>query len=194
MDRVRAVFGAAAAILLSSACTSLPAEPAPQEHLDERTGATLTVADQPLTFARDRSERAANLRDYLTLVASSVNRGGKISFVFITYAWSTLDVRDAGAGSREQLIVTADDRRMKLQPAAADPLEAGLSLPLQAPPGVQTISRVYAVDLDTLRFLANSRSLRLQTSDDEDAPYYELWHDTRGALRAFVRYADGDRF
>jgi hypothetical protein len=194
MGRVSGWMGATALALLAMACTSLPAEPAPQEHLDERTGATLTVADKPLEFARDRSERAANLRDYLTLVAASVNRGGKIRYVFISYAWSTLDVRDAGAGSGEALIITADDRRMKLQLAAADPLEAGLSMPLRAPPGVETISRVYAVDLDTLRFLANSRSLRLQTTDSEDAPYYELWDDARGALRAFVRFADGDRY
>ena len=56
---------------------------------------------------------------------------------------------------------------MKLQPAAADPLSAGLSMPLHAPPGVKAISHVYALDLDTLRFLANARSLRLQTSDSD---------------------------
>ena len=184
----------AAGALLLAACTSLPQEPAPLEQLDESTGATLTVADKPLIFARDRSERAANLRDYLSLVPASVNRAGKIGFVLIGYAWSTLDARNAAGGAGDTLIITADDRRLKFDPLPADPLATGVSAPLRAPAGVSAISHVYATDLGTLRFLAHSRSLKLQTSSAEDAPYYDLWDDTRGALRAFVRYAEGDRF
>jgi len=175
-------------------CASLPDEPAPQEILDEGTGATLTVVDQPLVFARDRSERAANLRDYLTVAGASVNRSGRISYVLITYAWSTLDARNAGNAETPQLVVTADDRQIHFALAGADPLTTGVSTPVRAPAGVQSVSRVFATDLDTLRFLCHARSLRLQTSGTDDAPFYELWDDQLGALRGFVRYAEGDRF
>jgi hypothetical protein len=179
---------------LNPACSSLPEARQPQEYLDERTGATVTMVDKPIVLARDRTERAANLRDYVTLVASSVNRQGKINYVLASYVWSTLDTRDAGAnGTEPVLVVTADDRRMVLKPAAATPVEAGISAPVRAPPGVASLSRVYATDLDTLRFLATARTLRVQISLDESAPYFELWDDQRAALLEFVRFAGGNQ-
>ena len=40
---------------LLAACSSLPESAEPAEYLDQRTGATITVVDHPLVFARDRS-------------------------------------------------------------------------------------------------------------------------------------------
>src|SRR5258706_12201867 len=73
--------------------------PQPEEYLDEQTGATVDVVDAPLVFARDRSERAANLRDYVTVAAAAVNRGGKLEYVLVAYVWSTLDPRYAPASA-----------------------------------------------------------------------------------------------
>lgn len=194
MSRPLRFFFLLAVACVNPACSSLPAALQPQEYLDERTGATITTVEKPLVLARDRAERAANLRDYVTLVASSVNRQGKINYVLASYVWSTLDTRDAGAnGTGPVLVVTADDRRIVLTPAAATPVEAGISAPLRAPPGVASLSRVYASDLDTLRFLATARTLRVQISLDESAPYFELWDDQRAALLEFVRFAGGNQ-
>src|SRR5258706_13862443 len=67
----------AGALVLIAGCTSAPAIPQPHEYLDEQTGATVTAVDAPLVFARERSERAPNPRDYLSVVASSDNRRGE---------------------------------------------------------------------------------------------------------------------
>jgi len=75
----------AGALVLIAGCTSARAIPQPHEYLDEQTGATVTAVDAPLVFARERSERAANLRDYVSVVAASVNRGGKVEYVLIAY-------------------------------------------------------------------------------------------------------------
>jgi hypothetical protein len=176
-----------------SACTSLPNTTAPREFLDERTGATVAMVDKPMIFARDRSERAANLRDYITLVAASLNRSGKIEYVWIAYAWSTLDARALARTSIDSMVMTADDRRIALRPLASTAVESGVSAPVRAPPGVSSISRVYAADLDTLRFMAAARNLRVQAANDETEPYYELWDDQRTSLASFVRYANGER-
>jgi hypothetical protein len=179
------------AALLLAACSSLPTDNRPQEFLDDGTAATVTIVDKPLVFARDRTERAANLRDYVTMVAASVNRSGKIQYVWITYAWSTLDPVSSGEVKSEQLVITADDRRIKLVPLAATASEAGVSVPVRAPPGVESISRVYATDLGTLRSVSTARDVRVQTETEDVAPYYELWDDQRSSLAKFVSYADG---
>src|SRR5258706_6685420 len=101
----------AGAVLLVAGCSSAPAIPQPHEYLDEQTGATVTSVDAPLVFARDRSERAANLRDYVTVVAASVNRGGKLEYVLVVYVWSTLDPQNAPASALvDSLPLLPDDR------------------------------------------------------------------------------------
>ena len=173
------------------ACTSLPTEHKPREILDERSGATITMVDKPLVFWRDRTELAANLRDYVTMVAASLNNAGKIEYVWVCYVWSTLDPKLAGYASAGHMVITADDRRISLMPVANNAVEAGISVPVRAPAGVGSISRVYLADLATLRFIGAAGNVRLQVGEDETAPYYELWEDQRGSLSEFVRYAEG---
>src|SRR3979490_821715 len=101
----------AGALVLAAGCTSALVIPQPQEYLDEQTGATVTAVDSPLVFARARTELAANLRDYVTLAAASVNRGGKVEYVLIAYVWSTIDVRYAPASAlADSPLVTPDGR------------------------------------------------------------------------------------
>jgi hypothetical protein len=178
---------------LLAACSSLPERAEPAEYLDQRTGATVTVVDHPLVFARDRSERAANVRDYITAVASSINRAGKIQYLWVVYVWSTLDAQAGATTSAANVVITADDRRIALLPVGVNAVEAGISVPVQAPAHVTAISQVFATDLPTLRFVAAARSVRMQVSADAGAPYYELWDDQRESLSRFVRFASGER-
>jgi hypothetical protein len=176
---------------LLAACSSLPTAHVPQEYLDERTGATVTMAAKPLVFASIRTERATNLRDYLTLVPASVNRAGSIQYVWIAYAWSTLDPLLVGKGETESLVITADDRRIVLLPVATTAAEAGISLPKRGPPGVSSISHVYRADLETMGLMATARGVRLQVGTGDSAPYFELWDDGLDSLAEFVRFAHG---
>jgi hypothetical protein len=181
----------ACALGWQAACTSLPTEHKPREILDERSGATITMVDKPLVFWRDRTELAANLRDYVTMVAASLNNAGKIEYVWVSYVWSTLDPKLAGYANAEQLVITADDRRITLTAVGTNAVEAGISVPVRAPSGVGSISRVYSADLATLRFIGAAGNVRLQVGADDAAPYYELWEDQRGSLAEFVRFAEG---
>ena len=173
---------------LLAACSSLPASHAPQEYLDERSGATITMADKPLVFASSRVERAANLRDFLTLVPASVNRAGSIQYTWIAYAWSTLDPLSAGKGESESLVIRADNQRIELLPMAATAAQAGISMPMHGPAGVSSISHVFGADLATMKLMATAKVVRLQVGTSDAAPYYELWEDGRASLAAFLGF------
>src|SRR5258706_1729436 len=184
----------AGALVLIAGCTSAPAIPQPHEYLDEQTGATVTAVDAPLVFARERSERAANLRDYVSVVAVSVNRGGKLEYVLIAYVWSTLDALNAPApGLADSLLLVADDRRIKLSANGKTPAELGIARAVHAPPGQDTKPLVFPTDLDSLRFIAAARSLAVETALGEDAVSYQLWDDQRPALDRYVRFLKGER-
>ena len=75
---------AARAVILAvalSACTTLPGTADPEEYLDPETAATISIVGKPLVFAHERPERAAHMRDYVTLAAAAVNRSGKTDYV-----------------------------------------------------------------------------------------------------------------
>jgi len=182
------------AALLASGNASGRAPAQPEEYLDEQTGATVDIVDAPLVFARERTERAANLRDYVTLAAASVNRAGKLEYVLVAYVWSTLDPRYAPAsGLAGSLLLIADDRRIRLDNNGLSPTDLGIARPVHAPAGQDVKPLVFPTDLATLRFIAAARHLAVQAQLGDDTVDYELWDDKRRALDRYVRYMDGER-
>ena len=183
------------AALLAGAVAAGRAPPLqPQEYLDEQTGATIDLVDAPLVFARDRSERAANLRDYVTLSAASVNRGGKLEYVLVAYLWSTLDPRYAPASAlADSILLMADDRRIRLDAAGKSPTDLGIARPVHPPAGQDIKPLVFPTDLATLRFISSARNLAVQTQLGDDTVTYDLWDDQRGALERYVRFMGGER-
>ena len=180
-------------LLAAVAATALGGEPAPREYLDEETGATVTVVDEPLVFAYPRRHLAANARDYATLAAASVNRGGKIDYVLILYFWSTVDprLRDDPLPAAEPLVVQADDRRLTLGLRGHSARDAGIGYAVHAPPAGAATPNVYATDLAALRFIAAARHLKLLADSNGSTLSYELWRDRRAELGAFVRHMSG---
>jgi hypothetical protein len=175
-------------------CASAPPEYTPHETLDEQTGATITTVDKPLVFARDRSERAANLRDYVTIAAAAVNRGGKRELVLVTYIWSTLDPRyEPARADADALVLVADDRRIRLTANGKTPQELGIGSSVDVPAGQSVKPLVFPTDLETLRFLAAARSLQIQTRLADESVSYDLWEDQRPAMDRFVRFLGGER-
>lgn len=168
--------------------------PEPEEYLDEQTGATVDIVDAPIIFARERNERAANLRDYVTLAAASVNRGGKLEYVLVAYIWSTLDIRYAPASANiDSMLLVADDRRIRLDANGKTPSDLGIARPVHRPPGQDRKPLVFPTDLATLRFIAAARNLAVQTQLGDETMTYDLWDDKRRALDRYVRYMDGER-
>ncbi|MBS0388419.1 MAG: hypothetical protein JSR15_08040 [Proteobacteria bacterium] len=183
-----------AALFASSGAAGRAPPPQPEEYLDEQTGATVDIVDAPLVFARERTERAANLRDYVTLAAASVNRAGKLEYVLVAYVWSTLDPRYAPASEHaDSMLLVADDRRIRLDNNGRSPSDLGIARPVHPPAGQDIQPLVFPTDLATLRFIAAARNLAVQTQLGDDTVTYDLWDDKRGALDRYVRFMDGER-
>jgi hypothetical protein len=189
-DRLRPL----AVWLLLIGCLPLMGGKQPEEYLDEETAATVTVVGEPLVFANPRRDLAANARDYVTMAAAAVDRAGKVSYVLITYIWSTVDpaLRQDALPAPAALIVQADDRRIEFHLDGHTAHESGIGRPVHAPPASAAVPNVYHTDLATLRFLAEARHLKVLPPNDSPLPAYELWDDQRTALRAFVRRMGGD--
>jgi len=190
------LWGAAlgAAVALCAPIRSAGATHTPREYLDDETAATITVVDEPLVFAFARRDLAANARDYATFAPAAVNRQGKISYVLIVYFWSTIDprLRDDPAPDAQHPLLIADDRQIELHLRGHDAHEAGIGVPVHAPPGVESTPEVYGTDLSVIRFIAESRQLTLRLEVGASTLDYELWEDRRAALRAFVRHMNGE--
>ncbi len=179
--------------LAALAATAFAGESPPREYLDEQTGATVTVVDQPLVFAYPRRHLAANARDYATVAAAAVNRGGKLDYVLVVYFWSTVDprVRDEPLPGAEPLMIQADDRRITLRLRGHSAREAGIGIPVHAPAGGDAPPNVYATDLAAVRFIAAARQLALLTDSNGTTLSYALWSDRRSDLSAFVHHMSG---
>jgi hypothetical protein len=182
------------AVLLACASVALAGDKEPQEYLDEDTAATITVVGEPLVFAYARRDLAANARDYVTLAAAAVNRAGKISYVLIGYNWSTVDprLRPDPLPAALPLVLQADDRRIELTLRGHSAHEAGIGVPVHAPPGTIAPPNVYGSDLATLRFLAEARRVTLEAESAGTPVAYELWEDRRPALKRFVQHMNGE--
>jgi hypothetical protein len=190
---------AALASAVLGGCAELPVESGPREILDEVTGATLIAVPQPIVFARERRDLAANVRDYVTLSTVAVNRAGKIHYLLLAYVWSTVDARAEAAAaarsggsvdSKDGLVIAADDRRIALQGSQVDARDAGVTLPVGAPPHFKGTPKAFATDIATLRFIAAARRLAVQLGEGDTAPSYDVWTDGRPELRAFVQSMD----
>ncbi|HPF25753.1 MAG TPA: hypothetical protein P5528_12640 [Steroidobacteraceae bacterium] len=189
LNRTTVCVATLASLCVLGACTALP-PPEPRSHLDERTGVTLTVVDQPLVFARERRDIAANVRDYITLVAVERDQAGKFTLALIAYRWSTIDkrVNDESLDANTKLVIVADGRDIRLEPLA-DELPADLQgdprlLPPAAPEYATT---AYQVDAATLTFIATSANLSAFYEDATQPLSFALWNDARDALAHFAR-------
>lgn len=181
------------ALLALCACAAHAGASPPHEYLDEETGATVTLQTEPLVFAYSRRELAANARDYVTLQAAAVNRGGKVTYVLISYVWSTVDprMREEPLVIPDLLVLHADDRHIQLNARGHTAREAGIGMAVDVPPGSNGPPTVYGTDLATLRFIAESRHLAIALDTERSTLTYDLWEDRRADLARFVRHLSG---
>jgi hypothetical protein len=176
-----------------SACTTLPGTASPEEYLDPTTAATISIVGKPLVFAHERPERAAHMRDYVTLAAAAVNRGGKTDYVLVAYDWTTFDEhgRSGEAPGTTALVVAADDRRITLNLAGHSAHDVGIGTPVHPPPVGSATPDIYRTDLATMRFIAAARHLAVLKQSDAASTAYSIWDDQRAALGVFVDLLSG---
>jgi hypothetical protein len=170
---------------LCSGCASVN-DTAPRELLNESNGSTLIVVRKPMVFSRSRTDVAANVRDYATMVAFQEDRAGHYGTWMVVHRWSTVDPRmGAGLGNASgRLLLTADGRTLTFEPASAAALLSRGEL-LFAPPSAAS-SFAYDIDLVTLRYIAASADLTLQFPDDPLPVAYAVWEDGRTELQALL--------
>ncbi|HWM71289.1 MAG TPA: hypothetical protein VNO35_32285 [Steroidobacteraceae bacterium] len=172
-------------ILVSLSLLSCKARPPrhPDEFLDPVTAAMVSNVTSPIIFARAHQDVAANARQYVNVVAASVNRSGHYEYVLLVYIWSTVDARlGAGAHPGETVVFLADERAIRLQRDGRSLREVGIARPLLPPLHFRGSPRVYKTDRDTLRFIASARHVRLQLEGDQDARPFDIWTDGRRQL------------
>ena len=94
---------------------------APRSVLDRSTGATILLSDAPWTLALDQPHLAAHARDYIALYAAEINIAGRRRQHLAAFFWSTVLGRSDFAGPAPEITLRADDRVLRLKPAAATP-------------------------------------------------------------------------
>jgi hypothetical protein len=184
-----ALFGVAAWLLTFAGCTSVP--PAPQSLLEEKTGATITVASAPISFARVSSDPGASARDYVTLVAVEQDVAGKYTQMFLLHRWST-SIRGAppappSAASVATLLIRADEREITLQALEQVPIDLSAREQLFMPYTQDAVTRAYATDFATMRLIASSHNLSLRLPQEPVEAAFPLWRDGRAALEQFLK-------
>ena len=180
-----------AAVALASCTThSLARPPRAGSHVffDEQTASTLTVVDEPLIFARERSDAAAFARDYATLVAVEVDLSGTDVDYLLLYRWSTVDPRMSPPPGPDEgeMHLLADGRLIDLKPLPRLPVSLTQRHALLVPNHGKVIAYAYRVEPGTLRFIAASRDLRLRMPQEPlDLPF-TVWSDGRPALARII--------
>jgi hypothetical protein len=184
---MRLGFILALTTLSVSACAN-PSPRASHEIFDERSGNTLLVVPKPLVFARERMDVAAHARDYATLVAVEIDQSGKYSEYLLLYRWSTVDRRmsappDPQAG---ELKILADGRVIDLMPLEQVPIGLSQRRELHLPEHGEVVAHAYAIDVSTLRFIAESREIAVRMPQESLDTPFTIWEDGRGALGQFL--------
>ena len=177
----------AALLTFQTGCADLPG-PEPASILDERTGITLTVVDEPLLLARERRDIAANARDYLTLVAVTRNESGRVSPFLLVYRWSTIDERvyPRSTPAAASLVLLADGRDIRPTALARTPADLeNMSESLWRPDVTRFSTYAYRIDVSVLAFIASSQQLSGWFEAPGEALPYQMWRDGRAALKRF---------
>ena len=174
-------------VLCLISCGTLPASPAP-EMIDEKTGNTVTVVARPIVFARDRTDVAAHARDYATLVAVEIDWSGNFKDFLLLYRWSTVDKRmSAPPGPNSgDLKLLSDGRVIDLKALDSAPVGIQAGNDMHLPRHGAALVHAYPVDHDLLRFIAASRTLKLQLPQESLDTPFSLWEDGRAALDVFL--------
>jgi len=159
--------------------------------LDPLTGVTVTRATKPLVLYRDRSAQSAFGRDYVYLGPLEINNMGERRYYLWFGIWSTSDSVDRGMtlDNFESVVVYADGEPLSLQLAGTTLASIGVSEPVYVKPTASAIDGLYAVTIDQIRLVAESRDLELRVGSLRPIQYIP-WDTAESAtvgIREFVR-------
>jgi len=191
--RTGAVLAILSAALLAWSAR-VPAADSVRQYVDEVTAASITVAVEPLIFARERTDLAANSRDYVTLTAVEVNVQGKRGYFWSAYIWSTIDRRDREQllAPGDELVLVADGRPIALRSDTKTLREHGIVQSPTRAPARTAVPALFAADLESMGYVARASELHIELIHAGSNDAFVLWKDGRAALGAFTSSAGGD--
>ena len=165
-----------------------------RHYLDEQTATSITLAREPIVFARERTDLAVNARDYLSLTAIEVNRTGERAYYWSGYIWTTIDRRDGDpvVNPEAELVLLADGRPIRLVNEQHESRALGMATS-PTPTPVRTATPVlFRVHPEMLHFVAGSTDLSVLIVAGGVSESLTLWRDARRELRAFLRFLELD--
>ena len=146
---------------------------------------------RPIVLSRARTDVAANVRDYATLVAMQEDDAGRFTTWLVVYEWSKVDPRLNNAGwiGDGRLLLIADGREIALAPAADGDVPLSHRDRIFSRVAPLRASFAYRIDLATLRYLVAVHQLTVRFQGDPLPLRYEMWRDGRDALRLWLAEA-----
>ena len=179
--------------LITLAFLSACAGPGPlvTDQLDPLTGVTVTRATKPLVLYRDRSAQSAFGKDYVYLGPLEINNMGERRYYFWFGIWSTSDSVDRGTtlDNFESVVIYADGEPLSLQLAGTTLGSIGVSEPVYVRPTASATDAFYAVTIDQIRLVAESRDLELRVGSLKPIQYipWDTGESATVGIREFVR-------
>lgn len=178
-----------AALAFLSACAG--SGPLVTDQLDPLTGVTVTRAVKPLVLYRDRSAQSAFGRDYVYLGPLEINNMGERRYYFWFGIWSTSDSVDRSTilDQFESIVIYADGEPLSLQLAGTTLGSIGVSEPVYVKPTASATDAFYAVTIDQIRVVAESRDLELRVGNFKPVQYipWDTAESGTVGFREFVR-------
>lgn len=177
---------AAAALLAGCAGES----PRVSEYLDQQTAVTIRSLAEPLVYAHDAPELAANTRDYLSLGLVETNNMGKRKHYLALISWSTIDRHRVGVAAApvpERVEFDLGGKPLELSGASHEPRGFGIGGQLFRPPAGYSGESWYEVTPAQLRALAASPPASISLDGDAGSISYLPWRAEGRALAEFVR-------
>lgn len=159
-----------------------------REYVDQTSAISVTVTSSALIFARERSDLAANARDYITLAPLETNRSGERSYFWMGYLWSTIDRRkgEPMIAATDELVLLADGRPIRLVALETPLSDRGVVEPPLDPPKRNALPALFAVDLESIAYAAQATDLHIELIHAGVSESFTLWKDARPAVREFA--------
>ena len=177
----------AAAVFVAGCASDAPRV---NEYLDPQTAVTIRSLAEPLVYAHDAPELAANTRDYLSLGLVETNNMGRRKHYLALISWSTIDRHRVGivaAPVPERVELDLGGKPLELAGASHEPRGFGIGGRLFRPPAGYSGESWYEVTPAQLRALAAAPPASIALDGDAGRISYLPWRAEARGLEEFVR-------
>ena len=183
-------FGLAVALFLVAGCAG--PESLALERMDPLTGVTVTRAPEPMVMYRDLSGQSAFGREYVYVGPVQVNKMGQRAHFLWLGIWRTANASDPAQtiDDFETIVIYADGEPLSLEAAGWTPGAAGLSESAYVKPVASAVDGYYAVTVDQMRLIAESRDLELRAGSMQPQRYVP-WDSVQEASQTMLAFLLG---